>query len=135
MPVTSPGFDAKEVRTAFERFYRERFDVDLSEMRPMLAALRTTVIGRREPIARLSPTRTRGASPISAVERSVYFNGEWHDTPVFARESLVEGDDIDGPAIVEQLDATTVLDPGDHARVDAYGNLVIAIAADRRNSA
>jgi N-methylhydantoinase A len=138
MPVMSPGFDAAEVRTAFERFYRERFDVDLSEMRPMLAALRTTVIGRREPIAAANGTSSggrRGASPTSLATRSVYFNGEWHDTPVFARESLVNGDQISGPAIVEQLDATTVLDPGDRARVDALGNLIIEIASDRGNIA
>jgi N-methylhydantoinase A len=34
---------------------------------------------------------------------------------------------LDGPAIVEQLDSTTVIEPGDRARVDAFGNLEITI--------
>jgi N-methylhydantoinase A len=138
MSVTSPGFDAMEVRAEFERIYRERFDVDLSEMRPMLVALRTTVIGRRESLAQSggpSASNARTATPVPTASRAVYFDGEWRDTPVFARGSLETGDQIYGPAIVEQLDATTVLDPGDRARVDALGNLIIAIAFNQRNSA
>jgi len=136
MSVTSPGFDAKEVRTAFERVYRERFDVDLSEMRPMLVALRTTVIGRRASLAQsagLSARNLRAAPPIPGASRSVYFGDEWRRTPIFARESLTAGDELAGPAIIEQLDATTVLDPGDRARVDALGNLIIAIASNQRD--
>ncbi|HEY2815815.1 MAG TPA: hydantoinase/oxoprolinase family protein, partial [Casimicrobiaceae bacterium] len=138
MSVTSPGFDATEVRTAFERIYRERFDVDLSEMRPMLVALRTTVVGRRESLAEaggLPASNTRTVPLVPSGSRAVYFDGEWHDTPVLARESLATGDQISGPAIIEQLDATTVLDPGDRARVDALGNLIIAIASSQRDSA
>ena len=131
MPVDSPCFDPAEVRAMFERLYRERFDVDLSEMRPVLAALRTAVIGRRERFAEraLPPEKARVATLASAATRAVYFNGEWHDTPVFARESLVAGDEIAGPAIIEQLDTTTVLDPGDRARVDALGNLIVSVAS------
>jgi N-methylhydantoinase A len=36
---------------------------------------------------------------------------------------------LTGPAIVEQLDTTTVIEPGDRVRVDALGNLEIAVSA------
>jgi N-methylhydantoinase A len=49
------------------------------------------------------------------------------DTPVYDRASLLTGQAIDGPAIVEQLDATTPLWPGDRAAVDAAGNIVIEV--------
>jgi N-methylhydantoinase A len=50
----------------------------------------------------------------------------WIDTPIYAREHIpAEG--LRGPAIIEQLDATTVIDPGAHARGDGYGNLIITL--------
>lgn len=51
------------------------------------------------------------------------------DTPVYDRALLTPGDLIEGPAIVEQMDTTTVLLPGDHCRVDSYRNLIIEIGA------
>ncbi|MGI6877326.1 hydantoinase/oxoprolinase family protein [Microbacterium sp. gxy059] len=49
------------------------------------------------------------------------------DTPIYDRSRLTPGDVIAGPAIVEQMDTTTVLLPGDTCRVDDYRNLVIEI--------
>jgi N-methylhydantoinase A len=45
--------------------------------------------------------------------------------PAFRRELLRAGNRIDGPAVVEQMDATTLLLGGQRARVDAGGNLWI----------
>jgi N-methylhydantoinase A len=59
--------------------------------------------------------------------RPVWFGGRWHDTPIYRRERLPAGTTFTGPAIVEQLDATTVIEPGDRVKVDALGNLEIAI--------
>ncbi|WP_309066003.1 hydantoinase/oxoprolinase family protein [Microbacterium sp.] len=47
------------------------------------------------------------------------------DTPVYDRGLLTPGDVISGPAIVEQMDTTTILLPGDECRVDSYRNLII----------
>jgi N-methylhydantoinase A/oxoprolinase/acetone carboxylase beta subunit len=47
---------------------------------------------------------------------------------VYDRRRLHSGDWLEGPAIVEQLDTTLVLHPGDRARVDAGGNLLIEVA-------
>jgi N-methylhydantoinase A len=59
----------------------------------------------------------------------VWFHSEWIDTPILRRELLTVGTELEGPAIVEQMDATTVIEPGDRARVDALGNLEIAVQA------
>ena len=62
--------------------------------------------------------------------RPVRFTGRaFPDTPVYDRARLGAGDRIAGPAVVEQLDATAIVWPGDKARVDAHGNLTIRIAA------
>jgi N-methylhydantoinase A len=57
----------------------------------------------------------------------VWFDGGWQDTPIYRREHLPAGATLVGPAIVEQLDTTTVIEPGDRARVDALGNLEISV--------
>jgi N-methylhydantoinase A len=48
---------------------------------------------------------------------------------VYRREQLGIGAEIEGPVIVEQMDTTTVIEPRDRARVDALGNLEIAVRA------
>jgi N-methylhydantoinase A len=63
------------------------------------------------------------------VRRHVWFAGKWLDTPILARDALRRGDTVRGPAIVEQLDTTTVIEPGDTAAIDAHGNLIITLGA------
>ena len=149
MPCPAPGFDPRAVLLAFEAMYRARFDVDLSEMTPMLSALRTTVIGRRtrggdstlgsRPGSSDAPPHSAsqaergsgddGARPHDRSQRSraVWFDGSWHETPILDRAALHAGETLAGPAIVEQLDATTVIEPRDRAHVDPLGNLVIEL--------
>ncbi|MBT6828245.1 MAG: hypothetical protein HOA58_01895, partial [Rhodospirillaceae bacterium] len=59
--------------------------------------------------------------------RPVWFGGEIHDTPIFARHRLALDAAFDGPAIIEQLDCTTVVEPGNHVALDDLGNLVIEV--------
>ena len=54
-------------------------------------------------------------------------DGGWQATPVYRREALPEGAAFDGPAIVAQFDSTTVVEPGQSARLDDFGNLVITV--------
>ncbi len=70
----------------------------------------------------------RGALPDSPATptgtRTVTFDGRTHhQAPVYARDGLTAAA-IDGPAIIEQFDSTTVLPPGWHARLDNFGNIV-----------
>ena len=51
------------------------------------------------------------------------------DTPVYARDELLAGNQLTGPAVVEEVSATTVLYPGDRASVHASGNLLVELAA------
>ena len=59
--------------------------------------------------------------------REVMFEGEWIQTPVYDREALQAGDRMEGPAIVVEYSATTVIPPDARAAVDAFGNLVIEV--------
>jgi N-methylhydantoinase A len=88
--------------------------------------LRVSGIG---PITR--PTLRRvdagDGSPASARtgEREVRFDGVWHATPLFARDRLRAGDEIAGPAVLEEFGSTVPIAPGFSASVDDLGNLVI----------
>ena len=61
----------------------------------------------------------------------MYVDGKWTNAAVFDRALLEPGMSIDGPAIVEQIDSTTVLLPGDCARVDPFRNLIVDVAGAR----
>jgi N-methylhydantoinase A len=58
--------------------------------------------------------------------RQVWFPGSgWVETGIHQRDQLAAGTHIPGPAIVEQLDATTVVPPGAEAEIDAWRNIRI----------
>ena len=76
------------------------------------------------PIEALNPSV--GADGKHAM-RPVWFAGQWLETPIYRREHLFANQEFAGPAIVEQLDATTVVEPQDRARVDVHGNIIIEI--------
>lgn len=61
--------------------------------------------------------------------RRAWFGDGFVETAVYDRQGLGAGAEIEGPAIVEQTDSTTVVLPGSTARVDDYGNLVITVSA------
>ena len=54
-----------------------------------------------------------------------YYDGEWHEAAILNREKLGAGTRVDGPAIVQEMDSTTLILPGHHATVDDIGNLLI----------
>ncbi len=54
-----------------------------------------------------------------------YYEGKWHDVVIYDRENLHAGLTVTGPAIIGEMDSTTVILPGYEARVDQLGNLVI----------
>ena len=118
------------LQTLFEAAYFKRFQVDLPEIKAQLVNLLTTVIGKRRPfpIAALMPSVSDASLAMARTgTRRMYANGAWHDATVYAREYLPRLAVIKGPAIIEQIDATTILEPGSQARVDAIGNLRITV--------
>ena len=79
------------------------------------------------PALRRCPEHETAAEPMES--RPVYFDevGEYVETNVFQRSQLSPGATFTGPAIVEQIDTTTVIHPGQSVTVDGFGNLIIAV--------
>ncbi len=108
---------------AFEAAYRVSFSRLLSGVPVQIISLRSTAVGRR-PHFDLAAFAPKGGNTARRTTRRAWFSG-WCETPVYDRLSLPAGARIEGPAILEQPDATTVLEPGFAARVDAIGNLIV----------
>jgi N-methylhydantoinase A len=91
---------------------------------------RLIAVGRlRRPAARPGEPRT-GPTPRASDERPVWFAPEQaQPTPIYDRAALRPSDAIEGPAVIEQLDSTALLFPGDRAVVDPYLNLLVELAA------
>jgi N-methylhydantoinase A len=118
------------------KLMRERFDAQhelasghKAETEPVeLVSLRLISYGL-VPQAKLSPSKAMGrkVNEARSGERKVYF-GKQHGMlhcQIYTRDLLEPGHRISGPAIVEQLDTTTVIHPEQEAAVDEYKNLIV----------
>ncbi|MDO3680216.1 hydantoinase/oxoprolinase family protein [Paenibacillus ehimensis] len=90
---------------------------------------RVTALGElpKAALRRTEESGSRSVQPTS--RREVYFaetdRPGYYDTPIYQRSELVPGDRLAGPAIIEQMDSTILILPGQTAGVDPYRNLVI----------
>jgi N-methylhydantoinase A len=123
--LPGPKVSREQLQQLFEKAYWARFEVELPEIRAMLVNLHTAVIGLR-PRLDLALLSDR-AAPHAARKlfRSAWFEGGFRKTPVYQRASLPQH--LVGPAIIEQLDCTTVLEPGNKLTIDNLGNLLISL--------
>ena len=131
--LPGPAPTRAELQAAFEAAYFARFRVSLPEIRANLVNLNTSVIGERPQVdlsTLIDPAGRAGTLAGAQTDtRPVWFDGQWVETPIYARERLPLDATFEGPAILEQLDATTVVEPGDRVSQDADGNIVIEVAA------
>ena len=120
-----------ELRQLFDQAYFKRFRVELSNTPVNLVNINTSAIGKRPAIdlSNLIDPADRKADLTQAMigKRSVFFDGAWHQTAVYWRDHLPETFSIIGPAIVQQMDTTIVIEPGDIAENDQNGNLLITV--------
>ena len=130
VPLPGPTPSLNELQTRFEDAYFQRFHVELPEIRASLVNVNTSVIGRRAEIdlsLLIDPAgRKNTLAEAQTGSRSVWFDG-WRDTPIYWRDFLPLDAVMTGPAIVEQMDTTILIEPGDTAVQDHDGNIIITI--------
>ncbi|MEO8924280.1 MAG: hydantoinase/oxoprolinase family protein [Caldimonas sp.] len=128
--IESAAVTVEELRVAFAAAYWRRFGVELPEILPVLVNLHTAVIGKRKPVSLRAIAAAKPMATLAEARRTtrpVWFDGGWLDTPVYVREHLPFEARFEGPAIIEQLDCTTVIEPGNRVEVDAIGNLIVTV--------
>jgi N-methylhydantoinase A len=90
----------------------------------------TATIVRRTTSFAGRPRRTESNNLPDPAPRQVWFDGESPiQTPVYQRTHLTVGQNIIGPAVIEQFDTTTVIFPGDELSVDSESNMIVTIGS------
>jgi N-methylhydantoinase A len=126
--------DRKAIKQHFDDDHLQRYGTSAPDERAEIVSLRVTVAGMMKKPPQEKIKRGRSAPPKSAFagKRKVFFDGRFRDAPTYRRAELLEGNRIAGPALIEEHASTTVLMPGDRMSVDAWGNLVIAVAGAKQ---
>jgi N-methylhydantoinase A len=127
-PVTPPTIDG--LAAAFAAAHQRLYGF-LAEDEPMqLVTFRAEATGVVRK-ADIRPAADAGPDPRAAEcgRRDVWLRetGAFVSCPLYDRERLAAGNRIEGPAIVEQMDATTLIVPGATATVDPYLNLLLEL--------
>ncbi|MDE0499042.1 MAG: hydantoinase/oxoprolinase family protein [Acidimicrobiaceae bacterium] len=126
IPVTIPGVgDADawrdQVKAAFDAAHHSRFGHSNAEAPIEFTIARTTGFGD---LGRATPTPMQTRPPAEPVEiRPVRFGDAIFQTPLLRRSGLSPGAEMDGPLVISEPTATTVIPPGWRLEVDGYGIL------------
>ena len=115
-----------ETLAAFHARHERRYGFAVRDEAIEIVAARVVGSGAAHAAPRATTVANANAD-VSAPRalRAVFDGTRFVDAPVFARASLGAGHVADGPAIVEQYDATTYVAPGWRSRIDAGGHLVM----------
>ena len=136
LQVVLPGGElggdvVSRARSQFEEAHQRAYGYTAQEDPIELVNLRLTAVGRLSPLPRKKAARGSG-DPAGAQkgERRVWFQetGEHVACIVYDRYRLRGGDSLSGPAVIEEMDSSTIVLPGYGARVDEYGNLLLESA-------
>jgi len=87
--------------------------------------LRLVGLGRLEKIAKQKSARHSEEAPQPLKTQTAIFGGQEYAAQVYERKRLLPGQSFLGPAIVEEMTATTVVPPSWRVAVDDYSNLLI----------
>jgi N-methylhydantoinase A len=131
LPVTTgasgTGITEATIRGAFDKTYEAAFGRLLPGIPTRIVSLRTAAIGRRPTfdLSAFAPGPDASLEKAAKGARKVFHGGAWHDTKMWSRLDLPVGAVIQGPAVLEQPDATIFIDPGLKASVDPLGNVIV----------
>ena len=128
-PDARPDALVAQIQARFEAAYRQRFAFLMSGRALVVEAVSVEAVvagdapaERRHPLHPPRDLRTSGA--VRETLR-MYCEGHWQAAALLVREDLQPGDVIDGPAVIAEKNATTVVEPGWQARLTALDHLVL----------
>jgi 5-oxoprolinase (ATP-hydrolysing) len=128
-----PLGSAAQMRGEFESAYRKQFSF-LMPGRPLVVeAVSVEATARGEVFEEKAVPAGKEAQPAETVR--MFTGGRWHDAPLYRREDVGPGSRIDGPAIIAEANATTVVEPEWRASVTGLNHLVLERTQEKRRSA
>jgi 5-oxoprolinase (ATP-hydrolysing) len=114
-----------EMHAAFEAQHKNRFGFVGQDKTLVVETLSVEAVGVSQSREDAPPEPAAIPTPASLRSVRAYMGGREWDTPVHDRDGLLPGAVIDGPAIVKETTATTIVEPGWRATVDARRNLIL----------
>jgi len=131
VPVPADGLDAAalaRVRASFDEIYAARYGYAAPHEPVEIVTWKLAAVAGTPRVTLAKATAGGGTARKGS--RLAYFpeRGGFVETPVYDRYTLSEGAIVEGPAIVEERESTTVLPPGTTATVDAYASLIVTVA-------
>jgi N-methylhydantoinase A len=128
VPWPEPDLAVDPLLARFHARHERLYTYALPDMPVEIVTLRLAASGRVRPFA--LPERGEAGTRRRRTSRRVYFVSHgWIECPCLDRDTLGLGSVVRGPAIVEQPDSTTVVLPGQRARNDRFGTLVVSGSA------
>jgi N-methylhydantoinase A len=129
-PITFATLDA--LQAGFLQAHRQMYGFVAEDDPVQLVTFRVAAAGRVNK-AQFTPQPPAGPNPAAAHigQREIWLPeaGGFMSCPIYDRAALACGNYIEGPAVVEQMDATTVILPGMTATLDPYLNLLVQVQA------
>lgn len=127
-PVTEETLDA--LKRGFSETHERMYGFAVPEERILCVTFRAEATGQvRKAELRERPIGDADASGAVTGRREVWYpeTAAFTETLLYARDRLAPGMVFKGPAIVEQMDTTTLIPPGVHVRVDKIDNLILEL--------
>jgi N-methylhydantoinase A len=113
------------ITEAFDKEHYQLFTFKLEDGHEILM-IRAIVKAKQSKISSVSLSQEKHAIDDCVIHESKYYHdSQWHDIKIYDRAKLSAGLTIPGPAIVSEMDSTTVILPDHQALVDKVGNLII----------
>ena len=134
IPLSEGKLGAAEIEGVLAQFHREHdraYGYSAPDEPVEFVNLRLSAIGKiNKPQLRQIDAGDSSLSAAKKAVRSVYFAEceGYVECPIYDRYRLSAGVELEGPTIVEEIDATTVIHPGYQALVDKFGNLILTKA-------
>lgn len=113
------------LRRQFDAEHTQLFTFALEEGHEIVMVRAIATAKSRELPPPPRPSATTTLEDCKLTKSKIYFEGQYHETIIYAREKLHSELSVTGPAIICEMDSTTVVLPGYIATVDHVGNLLI----------
>ncbi len=132
LPVDAPPAPWTEaslqtLRDRFHQAHQQAYGYHDDQSTAQLVNLRATALAPMPPLPAQAQSPGRDPDLTPSEVRDVWWNGGFVSTAVYQRSRLPIGGAIEGPAVIEQMDSTTLIAPGEQAEVDGHGNLIIQL--------
>ena len=112
------------MQAGFEAAYKRRFSFLMPARALIVEAISVEALGQSDAPAEL-PSLVEAGSAAPLETAPMFVDGAWRDVPLYLRKTLPPGAVVDGPAILAEDNATTVIEAGWQARVTPYLHLVL----------